>query len=707
MINDRPDSEIFSQFAGELLASGRRLRFQAHGRSMVPVIEDGEILHVERAALKSLRRGDIVLFKKADEFKAHRILGKQGPLFITRGDAGMDTDGVIRGEQIMGRVVAKECLATGQSISLSGARARTGFFWRELRRSLALRRRLLHTLEHFPLAILFLILGSATVCAQVAVDHSASGSQLVTGGAGSIALTPVSLTVTASGTNRLLVVSVSFNTSGNAGSKVTGITYGTQSFNAVNSFNADPGNSFRIEMWYLVAPNTGTNNITVTITKAGGGGNKLGVVIGAVDFTGVDQSFPVRGFASSSGTSTTPSVTITSGTPEVVLDTVAAVASVTAAVPAGQTSRWNTASSGTPAGQNVRGVGSTAAGAASVTMTETLSASTAWTDVAISIRPPEADVSITKGGAPNPVLKNGTLTYTLTVSNSGPRPATVVAVSDTLPSQVAYVSSSSTQGTCTQAAGTVSCAIGTMASGATVTITITTTAVTPSEATNTATVTATSTDPLLTNNSASVTTLIEFPTAVNVNSFTANQGVSGALLSWKTGGELHNLGFNVYKEVNGEKVRLNSSLIAGSALLMREALPQHGAKTYGWIDHSPTAGGVYWLEDVDLNGTRTMHGPVSLQGASVAPVSEIRAATFADLSSNSLNRDSSLAHVRERIGRSPSGRTFVGFELAAKPAIKLFVDHEGWFNVTQPQLVAAGLDPNADARSLHLFAEGV
>jgi hypothetical protein len=80
---------------------------------------------------------------------------------------------------------------------------------------------------------------------------------------------------------------------------------------------------------------------------------------------------------------------------------------------------------------------------------------------------------------------------------------------------------------------------------------------------------------------------------------------------WKTGEEAHNLGFNIYREQNGNRMQLNPSLIAGSALLMRGALPKHSGRTYSWIDPQPArAGGTYWLEDVDVNGTRTMHGPV-------------------------------------------------------------------------------------------------
>jgi uncharacterized repeat protein (TIGR01451 family) len=327
------------------------------------------------------------------------------------------------------------------------------------------------------------------------------------------------------------------------------------------------------------------------------------------------------------------------------------------------------------------------------------------------------DIAITKSGSPNPVLQNATLTYTLTVTNIGPQTATGVVAVDTLPTQVSYVSSSSTQGTCTQTAGVVTCTVGTMLNAGVVTITVTTTAITPSQAVNTAVVNSATPDPILSNNTATITTLIEFPNAVRMGGFTAAQTANGVLLSWDTGGELHNLGFNVYRDVAGEKVRLNPSLIAGSSLLMREALEQHAAKTYGWIDHSADAGGLYWLEDVDLSGTRTMHGPVSTQGVAAVPRGQAmtRAITIQELGqvSSSLTGASSanslLSRVRETVaqpGISESTQS-TGFQLAAQPAMKIIVDHEGWYRITQPQLMDAGLSPAADARSLHLFAEGV
>ena len=41
---------------------------------------------------------------------------------------------------------------------------------------------------------------------------------------------------------------------------------------------------------------------------------------------------------------------------------------------------------------------------------------------------------------------------------------------------------------------------------------------------------------------------------------------TGALLQWRTGLEVDNLGFNVYRQEAGKMVRLNRDLISGSAL---------------------------------------------------------------------------------------------------------------------------------------------
>lgn len=85
--------------------------------------------------------------------------------------------------------------------------------------------------------------------------------------------------------------------------------------------------------------------------------------------------------------------------------------------------------------------------------------------------PPQADLVVTKTDSPDPVTVGGTLTYTLPVTTSGD--ATNVVVTDGLVAGLNFISASaSPQGTCTFAGGVVTCSLGSLASGATATVTI-------------------------------------------------------------------------------------------------------------------------------------------------------------------------------------------------------------------------------------------
>lgn len=329
-----------------------------------------------------------------------------------------------------------------------------------------------------------------------------------------------------------------------------------------------------------------------------------------------------------------------------------------------------------------------------------------------------ADMAIVKTATPNPVTEGTPLTYTLTVTNNGPANATDVTVTDTLPSVMTYLSSTTTQGSCSEAGGTVTCLLGTVAYPSTaVTISILVLPGTPGVVSNTATVTADQTDPNLTNNTSTQTETISAPTQILLRSFSARHGAdkNGAdrvMLNWTTGGEANNLGFNVYREINGSRARMNPSIIAGSALLMSGALPKHAGRSYAWIDPAaPVAGATYWLEDIDLSGTRTLHGPISiqsgLQSGSEGTADETRMFSQLNQSQPAPHGDIE-SHIVEALP-SPSSVTSAQiqkqFALASHPAVKIFVRHEGWYRVGQADLVASGLDPNVDPASLHLYAE--
>lgn len=131
-----------------------------------------------------------------------------------------------------------------------------------------------------------------------------------------------------------------------------------------------------------------------------------------------------------------------------------------------------------------------------------------------------ADLAVSKTDSPDPVFAGSPLTYTVTMTNNGPDRATGVTLTDTLPAGVTFVSAVSTQGSCTEAAGVVTCTIGNMANGATVTVAIVVTPTGPGVITNTAVVAGTETDPNTANNNTTA------QTTVNTTSGGGNTGGS-------------------------------------------------------------------------------------------------------------------------------------------------------------------------------------
>ena len=121
-----------------------------------------------------------------------------------------------------------------------------------------------------------------------------------------------------------------------------------------------------------------------------------------------------------------------------------------------------------------------------------------------------ADLSLTKSG-PATVVAGSSVSYTLTASNAGPSAADPVAVTDSLPAGVTFVSAGGTGWTCTNNGDvSVRCTSGSLAAGATASaITVVVTA--PPQATtltNTADVASTTFDPDTSNNLAEATTAV-------------------------------------------------------------------------------------------------------------------------------------------------------------------------------------------------------
>ena len=103
------------------------------------------------------------------------------------------------------------------------------------------------------------------------------------------------------------------------------------------------------------------------------------------------------------------------------------------------------------------------------------------------------------------------------------------------------------------------------------------------------------------------------PLAVNLVSFTAAPASDHNIISWETASELTNQGFYIWRSLTPDAptTKLTPFLIPSQSPGGTDGY------VYSYNDFDLASGGTsyYWLEDVDLNGTVTRHGPVPVSAS--------------------------------------------------------------------------------------------
>lgn len=118
---------------------------------------------------------------------------------------------------------------------------------------------------------------------------------------GNTSVTSKTFSHTCSGSDRILFVISAVQTA----RTITGITYNSVAMTYIDRKQTDYGNE--VELWYLVAPATGTNNVVISVDSAS---NLTG---GAISFTGASQT----GQPDASSTSGNPTSGVSSYSPAV------------------------------------------------------------------------------------------------------------------------------------------------------------------------------------------------------------------------------------------------------------------------------------------------------------------------------------------------------------------------------------------------------
>ncbi|MAE63926.1 MAG: hypothetical protein CMJ18_06600, partial [Phycisphaeraceae bacterium] len=211
----------------------------------------------------------------------------------------------------------------------------------------------------------------------VSVDNTSTGTAAeLTSGA--------TISHATSGNNRLMLVGVSFGK--DEGHTVDSITYNGTVLTLAGARDHSDTSESRVEIWGLIAPDTGTHDVVVTFS--GGPYVHRGATIGVTTFNNVDQVDAWGTFASAQGDSATPTTTVASTTNEVVFGVMALSSSndQTLTPGAGQTGQWDLHQ------DDANGAGSTESGAASVVTSWSSSSSGKWVAAGVSVNEKNAIV---------------------------------------------------------------------------------------------------------------------------------------------------------------------------------------------------------------------------------------------------------------------------------------------------------------------------
>src|SRR5215472_256258 len=191
------------------------------------------------------------------------------------------------------------------------------------------------------------------------------------------------------------------------------------------------------------------------------------------------------------------------------------------------------------------------------------------------------------------------------------------------------------------------------------------------------------------------------PARSDLISATAVEG-GGVLIKWLSRFEKENVGFDVYRVNEGQRIRVNTGIVAGSAFANTPSAQRSGISS-SFFDRTGAADATYEIESISLDGTRRVTGKVRAIRGTVPGFDLPRGGQlFTEGSAGVPIKEFPSGFPDPQLPSSLNGQ----WAVAAQPALKIQVDHAGWYRVTQPQMAAAQFNPG-EISHLSLFANGI
>src|SRR6185295_18642821 len=143
------------------------------------------------------------------------------------------------------------------------------------------------------------------------------------------------------------------------------------------------------------------------------------------------------------------------------------------------------------------------------------------------------------------------------------------------------------------------------------------------------------------------------------------------------------------------RARVTPAVVAGSALTVGPGSKLTAGYSYSWFDQQGTADTAYYLEAIDLNGTRQLTGPIyPYGGATKNSPKRKRARLLSELRESSTASNEAAASewpaamkaeaLRETLNLTPGGLREQQ-SIASGQAVKIQVNRSGWYRLSQPE----------------------
>ena len=201
----------------------------------------------------------------------------------------------------------------------------------------------------------------------------------------------------------------------------------------------------------------------------------------------------------------------------------------------------------------------------------------------------------------------------------------------------------------------------------------------------------------------------ELKLTLTLTSTSATATKAGVLLRWSTNSVADNLGFNLYRVKDGQRTRVNKEIIPGALFALGTPALMRAGYSYAWFDRGGSADSTYFIESVNVEGVAKIHGAIS--PVTSKAVSEFEQTPEA-LKGGSTSAPESTDTFEKRYPTEEAQQTELAtgtvqdqWVIAGQTALKIAIKKDGWYRVTQPQMVAAGFNPTVDIRNLRLFVD--